>query len=64
MKKPRSYLKAVAAANPGLVTPVNMRGKAYLASLPPLAAAPVMVVSPATVPVASTRTAADLVPAQ
>ncbi|WP_293876484.1 MULTISPECIES: hypothetical protein [unclassified Sphingomonas] len=64
MKKPRSYLKAVAAANPGRVTPVNLRGKAYLASLPPLAATPVMVVSPATVPVESTRTAADLVPAQ
>ena len=36
MKRPRSYLKAVAAANPGLVIPVGVHGKAYLASLPPL----------------------------
>ena len=36
MKKPRSYLKAVAAANVGRITAVNMHGKAYLATLPPL----------------------------
>jgi len=43
MKKPRSYLQAVAAANPGRVTVVHMHGKAYLASLPPLdAVAPPM----------------------
>lgn len=36
MKKPRSYLKAVAAANPGRVIALGIRGKAYLASLPPL----------------------------
>ena len=41
MKKPRSYLKAVAAANPGLVTPVGLHGKAYLATLAPLTPAPV-----------------------
>jgi len=39
MKKPRSYLQAVAAANPGRITIVAMRGDAYLASLPPLAPA-------------------------
>ncbi|NIJ28272.1 hypothetical protein FHT00_000200 [Sphingomonas insulae] len=63
MKKPRSYLKAVAAANPGRVTVVNMHGKAYLASLPPLTAAPVVVVSPATVPVAPVGAAGELAPA-
>lgn len=35
MKKPRSYLLAVAAANPGRVTTVAMKGQDYLASLPP-----------------------------
>jgi len=41
MKKPRSYLKAVAQANVGRVTPIGQHGKEYLASLPPLPAAPV-----------------------
>ena len=36
MKKPRSYLQAVAAANPGRVTVIHQHGKAYLASLPPV----------------------------
>lgn len=36
MKKPRSYLKAVGAANIGRVIPVGMHGKAYLASLAPI----------------------------
>lgn len=36
MKKPRSYLKAVLAENPGRVTIVGMHGKAYFASLPPI----------------------------
>ncbi len=36
MKKPRSYLKAVMAANPGRVIALGIHGKAYLASLPPL----------------------------
>ena len=36
MKKPRSYLKAVGAANVGRVTSVGLHGKAYLASLPPI----------------------------
>ncbi|MDY0959047.1 hypothetical protein SOM26_10160 [Sphingomonas sp. CFBP8993] len=40
MKKPRSYLKAVAQANADRVTIVGQNGKAYLASLPPLPAAP------------------------
>lgn len=62
MKKPRSYLKAVAAANPGRVMLVDMHGKAYLASLPPLTAGPVVVVSPATTPVAPVGAAAGLAP--
>lgn len=41
MKKPRSYLKAVAQANADRVTVLGLHGKAYLASLPPLPAAPV-----------------------
>ena len=53
MKKPRSDLQAVAAANPGAIVPVKMHGKAYLASLPPLTATPVVVApgpgGPATV---------------
>jgi hypothetical protein len=36
MKKPRSYLQAVAAANAGHVTVVDVKGKEYLASLPPI----------------------------
>ena len=36
MKKPRSYLLAVGAANASAVTTVAMKGDAYLASLPPL----------------------------
>ena len=51
MKKPRSYLQAVAAANPGRVTVIHMHGKAYLATLPPLGS-PVVVASPVTTPVA------------
>jgi hypothetical protein len=39
MKKPRSYLKAVAAANPTQVTIIAKNGRAYLASLPPLVVA-------------------------
>ncbi|MGE7205256.1 hypothetical protein ACQKJZ_06210 [Sphingomonas sp. NPDC019816] len=38
MKKPRSYLKAVASANADRVTVLGIPGKAYLASLPPLSA--------------------------
>lgn len=41
MKKPRSFLKAVAAANIGRVTVIDQSGREYLASLPPLEAAPV-----------------------
>jgi hypothetical protein len=41
MKKPRSFLKAVASANADRVTVLGMSGKAYLASLPPLPVAPV-----------------------
>ena len=41
MKKPRSYLKAVAQANVDRVTVIGQPGKAYLASLPPLPVAPV-----------------------
>ncbi len=39
MKKPRSFLKAVAAANPGRVVVLNLPGRAYLATLPALPAA-------------------------
>jgi hypothetical protein len=57
MKKPRSYLQAVAAANPDRVAVIHMHGKAYLASLPPLTTAPASVAAagpalPATAPVA------------
>lgn len=41
MKRPRSYLLAVEAANRGRVIPVNKQGRAYLPTLPPIAAAPV-----------------------
>lgn len=49
MKKPRSFLKAVAAANADHIVVIGLPGKEYLASLPPLtptapAAAPVHVV--------------------
>jgi hypothetical protein len=40
MKKPRSFLKAVAAANPGRVVVLNLPGRAYLATLPALPPAP------------------------
>ncbi|WP_230482159.1 hypothetical protein [Sphingomonas sp. Leaf21] len=40
MKKPRSFLKAVAQANADRVTIIDQPGKAYLASLPPLPSAP------------------------
>ena len=53
MKKPRSYLLAVEDANAGRVTKVNQDGKAYLASLPPIVAAPaagVAIVPPPVLP--------------
>lgn len=37
MKKPRSYLKTVAAANSAAITIVAQHGKDYLATLPPVA---------------------------
>ncbi len=39
MKKPRSYLQAVAAANEGHVVRIAMHGGDYLAALPPIAPA-------------------------
>lgn len=45
MRKPRSYLKAVAAANAGRVTSISQHGRAYLATLPPIA--PVAAAQPA-----------------
>ena len=48
MKKPRSYLKAVGAANIGRVIPVGMHGKAYLASLAPIGAVPATLAPAAT----------------
>ena len=50
MKKPRSYLRAVLAGNAGRVTPVEMDGKAYLASLGPVAPATATVTTTATPP--------------
>ncbi|WP_254602583.1 hypothetical protein [Sphingomonas bacterium] len=41
MKRPRSYLLAVEAANDGRVVKVNQHGRAYVAALPPLTAATV-----------------------
>lgn len=49
MKKPRSYVKAVADANRGRVTVIGMDGKDYLAALPPLPA-PAVAPTPAVVP--------------
>lgn len=49
MKKPRSYLLAVQAANEARVAKVNLKGKEYLATLPPLDAA-VAAPLPAPVP--------------
>ncbi|MDB5696964.1 MAG: hypothetical protein JWN21_2507 [Sphingomonas bacterium] len=46
MKKPRSYLLAVQAANAARVTKINQNGKAYLATLPPLAS-PALMPAPA-----------------
>jgi len=59
MRRPRSYLQAVAAANPGRVTIVRRHGRDYLPTLPPLAPspegppipAPVIVPPPVPVPV-------------
>ena len=62
MKKPRSYLKAVLADNAGRVTPVEMHGKAYLASLGPIAPAIAAVQVPSTVPGIVTTTATPPVP--
>lgn len=39
MKRPRSYLQAVGAANPTRVARIGLSGKQYLATLPPLAPA-------------------------
>ncbi len=44
MKKPRSFLQAVAAGNRDRITVINQRGATYLASLPP----PAPVQAPAT----------------
>ena len=50
MKRPRSYLKAVAAANAGRVTPIDEGGKAYLASLSPIGDDPSIVTVTAAPP--------------
>ena len=59
MKKPRSYLQAVAAANPGRVTVIDRPGRDYLASLPPLAPPPA--VSP-PLPDAAAAAPVDVLP--
>jgi hypothetical protein len=51
MKKPRSFLLAVGAANSGHVVMVNQHGQQYLASLPPIAVAPAVVRPTAPAPV-------------
>ncbi|MDR6113244.1 MULTISPECIES: hypothetical protein [unclassified Sphingomonas] len=56
MKKPRSYLKTVAQANAGRVTVIGQSGKAYLASLPPLPAAPSSLAPVAQVPAGTSST--------
>ncbi|PVE55990.1 hypothetical protein DC429_11550 [Arthrobacter sp. TPD3018] len=61
MKKPRSYLQSIAEANAGRVTVVKMHGKAYLATLPPLAATPVAAM-PAAATAAATTTVTTPVP--
>lgn len=43
MKKPRSFLQAVGAANRGRVVALGIPGKAYLAALPPISKTPVPV---------------------
>lgn len=53
MRKPRSYLKAVGAANIGRVTPVGMHGKDYLASLSPIMPTPVAVGTGTAIPSSS-----------
>lgn len=49
MKKPRSFLKAVAAANAGRITLIDRHGKEYLPTLEPIA--PAVVAASAPVPV-------------
>lgn len=49
MKKPRSFTKAVAAANAGRVTVMGLDGKSYLPALPPLPS-PAVAPTPAVVP--------------
>ena len=49
MKKPRSYLKAVAQANAAQVVVIDQHGKEYLATLPPVGAMPAVPASATTV---------------
>ncbi|WP_267435651.1 hypothetical protein [Sphingomonas sp. GM_Shp_1] len=61
MKKPRSYLKAVAQANADRVTIIGQNGKTYLASLPPLpAATAATVAAPAPTPQPPTGTSSSM----
>lgn len=52
MKKPRSYLKAVAQANAGQVAVIGRHGKEYLPTLPALAPLPPPVVAATATPAA------------
>ena len=61
MKKPRSYLVAVAEANQGRVTPVGLHGKAYFAQLD--VEPPVLPIPPLPVPVFTIPAAAPGMPA-
>jgi len=51
MKKPRSFLLAVEAANAGHVTAINQHGAAYLAALPPITDTRAAATPPAPQPV-------------
>ena len=57
MKKPRSYLQSIAEANARRVTVVKMHGKAYLATLPPLATTPVVAPAVMAAPAAAATAA-------
>jgi hypothetical protein len=62
MKKPRSFLLAVEAANAGHVTVINQRGQAYLATLTPVTGGAVSTTSPTMPPRVSTTAPAALTP--
>ena len=66
MKKPRSFMEAVEAANTGRVTPINQHGSAYVATLAAVPgidpALPVLAATGAPRPELAFSNAADAVP--